>query len=155
MMIWSHNTANISTSQDSNGHQQIQIEQQQLESRDTHCVTTLDNAPTDVPPPNHLPPMIEPPFYVMTTSPPSPPQWSMYASVPPCPLPQVTYAQQQQQPMQPAIQQQQQMPTPLYVTFSDGTTILVPNQRIQDLTQHSLPPQSNFLNNMLCNQLYL
>ena len=143
MMIWSHNSANISTSHDSNGQQQIQIQQQQHETRDTRCITTLDNSPTAVPPPNLVPTMLEPPFYVMSTSPPSPPQWNMYPSVPPCPIPQVTFAQQQQT-MQPPIQQQQ-IPTPLYVTFSDGTTILVPNNnRLQESTQQQqqLPPQS-------------
>lgn len=72
-------------------------------------------------------PQLESPYYVV--SPPShPQQWGIYPSIPPCPPPQVSYAQQPQQ------QQAVQMPTPLYVTFSDGTTMLVPT-RIHDSSQ--------------------
>lgn len=78
-------------------------------------------------------PQLETPYYVVT--PPSlTHQWGIYPSIPPCPPPQVSYTQQPHQ------QQAVQMPTPLYVTFSDGTTMLVPTHRIHDSNQQQQPP---------------
>ena len=67
-------------------------------------------------------PAVEQPYYVMTSS----SQWGIYPSVPPCPPPQVPYAYGP-----PAVH----VPTPVYVTFSDGTTMVVPSHRTADNQQ--------------------
>lgn len=100
-------------------------------SRETHCTVDSTETSQSV----NGPPLLESPYYVV--SPPSQPQqWGMYPSIPPCPPPQISYAQQPQQQ-----QHSVQMPTPLYVTFSDGTTMLVPTHRIHDTSQQQQQQQ--------------
>jgi len=71
-------------------------------------------------------PILDSPYY-LTMSPPSTLQFGGYPPIPSCPPPAVSYApppppQHQQQQSQ----QQQVIPMPMYVTFSDGVTIVVP-----------------------------
>ncbi|KZS04492.1 uncharacterized protein LOC116925177 [Daphnia magna] len=117
VVLWSHNGANSNSNSNS-----VANSPESSGSRETHC--TVDSADSSQ---SANGPQIESPYYVV--SPPSQPhQWGLYPSIPPCPPPQLSYAQQTQQ-------QAVHMPTPLYVTFSDGTTMMVPTHRIQDSSQ--------------------
>ena len=62
------------------------------------------------------------PFYYMTPS----NQWGSYQSVAACPPPQIPY------PFSPT---PVHVPTPVYVTFSDGTTVVVPSHARPDPAQ--------------------
>ena len=133
VVLWSHHGTSCNTN--SNSHVTTSFEsssERTTLSRETQVVLE----PTDSPPSNRQ--QLESPYYVV--SPPTHQQhWGMYPSIPSCPPPQVSYAQQPQQQQQ---QQNVQIPTPLYVTFSDGTTMLVPTQRIHDSTQQQQNPPS-------------
>ncbi|EFX89797.1 ovarian tumor-like protein [Daphnia pulex] len=121
VVLWSHNGNNNSNSNSNS----VTNSPESSGSRETHCSMDSTEKSQSV----NGPPQVESPYYVV--SPPSQPQqWGMYQPIPPCPPPQISYAQQAQHQ-----QQAVQMPTPLYVTFSDGTTMLVPTHRIHDASQ--------------------
>lgn len=128
VVLWSPNGSNCNSNSNSNS---VTTSPESSGSRETHCtVDSTDSQPVSSP-------QIESPYYVV--SPPSQThQWGIYPSIPPCPPPQVSYAQQPQQQQQQAVQ----MPTPLFVTFSDGTTMLVPTHRIHDSNQQQQNPPS-------------
>jgi hypothetical protein len=122
-MIWSHTTSNLSSSPESTSSS--------LDSRDSR--SSMESEP-----PKNLP-ILDTPYY-LTMSPPLTQQFGGYPPIPSCPPPAVSYAppppqQHQQQPSQ----QQQVIPMPMYVTFSDGVTIVVP----ASLTGASSPPQQS------------
>lgn len=122
-MLWSHNGNNNCN----NNSNSVTVTPESSGSRETHCAMESTESSQSV-----NGPQLESPYYVV--SPPShPQQWGIYPSIPPCPPPQVSYAQQP--PQQQQQQQAVQLPTPLYVTFSDGTTMLVPTHRFHDSTQ--------------------
>ena len=109
-MIWSHTTSNLSFFPESTSSS--------LDSRDSR--SSMESEPQ-----KNLP-ILDSPYY-LTMSPPSTLQFGSYPPIPSCPPPAVSYApppppQHQQQQSQ----QQQVIPMPMYVTFSDGVTIVVP-----------------------------